>query len=474
MWRQDSEGSGWGSVPQCADDGLMAEIARKLPTDLKPLDPRLTAEVLDWANALRTIWYEAGLSVSRFARLQRVINKGTVWRYLHGDRVPRDSWFLDRVLATSAENGKPVTPAVRDHLMDLQLRALEVRHPHEYRVRLVSDELEIAQTGRQEAERFARALEKELAERNRQVRQLGDDKGRLRAGWDADRSAMHAEYDRLTREIGEITGQLNLAWERAVQAERRCLQLEHMLDRLDAHPAADQDPAVGLLATRGEFERAQLTVARSTEFGWITRVGPGFQISAPSQTVCRLLDLRYEDLDGSYLLADPLRGRLQELLGNFGEWALMIGMLTQNAMDSWRSDPGYPGCAAKVTGFFDWLSQYVTENYLDVADQVESAPAVLVDGDSSRNDLRQCLAAAAGDAPWPPYNFSRHNTLRVHVMHHRLLTEEAARFAKVARPFYAGNKVIGYEVTWTPEGADPVANQLMNSVLAELGIISDQ
>jgi len=450
----------------------MSELARKFPAGLKPLDTRLAVEVLDWVCALRTVWNEAGLSINRFARLHRFIDKGTVWRYLNGERVPRDSWFLDRVLAARTENGKPVTPDVREHLTGLQLRALQVRHPHEYRVRLISDELEIAQTGKQEAERYARTLEEKLAERNRQVQEITDDKGRLRAAWDADRAATQADYERLTREIGEITGQLHLARERAARAERRCLQLERLLDHLDARSAGGENPAAGHLGAGGEFERAQLTTARGTEFGWITSVGPGFQITAPSRTICRFLDLSYEELDGSYLLADPLRGRLQETLGNFGEWVLMIGMFAQNALDGWRSDPDYPECEGKVTDFFDWLSRYVSENYKDVADQVESTPAVLVDGDSSRNDLRQCLAAAAGDAQWPPYNFMRHNTLRMHVAHHRLLSGEVARFAKVARPFYKGSRLIGYEITWKPEDADAVANRMMNSVLAELGIVS--
>lgn len=451
----------------------MSQIARKPPAGLKPLDPSRAVEVLEWVSALRAVWHDAGLSINRFAHLQRVINKGTVSRYLSGERVPRDPWFLERVLAIRADNGKPVTPAVREHLTELQLRALQVRHPHEYRVRLISDELEIAQTGKQEAERFARALEGQLAERNRQVQELTDDKGRLRAAWDADRAAMQAEYERLTREIGELTGQLHHARERTAQAERRCQQLEQMLDYLDAHSAADKDPAADRLEARREFEVAQLAMARGTAFGWITSVGPGFQITAPSRTICRLLDLTYEDLDGSYLLADPLRGRLQEILRNFGEWALMIGMFAQSALGGWRSDPDYPRCAAKVTDFFNWLSRYVTENYQDVADQVESAPAVLVDGDSSRNDLRQCLAAATGDAEWPPYSFSRNNTLRMHVAHHRLLSGQIARFEKAGRPFYKGSQLIGYEIIWGPEHADAEANRLMHSVLAELGIVSE-
>ena len=149
----------------------------------------------------------------------RSIDKGTISRYLHGKRVPREPWFLDKLLAIQAGNGKPVTPAVREHLKELHLRALETTHPHEYRVRLANDELKIALTSQRQAERYARDLEEQIAEHNRQVLELTEDKDRLQEARDAD-------YERLTREIGEITGELNLVRERAVKAERLCQLLE--------------------------------------------------------------------------------------------------------------------------------------------------------------------------------------------------------------------------------------------------------
>lgn len=47
------------------------------------------------------------------------IGKGTISRYLNGQRVPRDRWFLDRLLAIQSDNGNPVTLAVREHLTRL-------------------------------------------------------------------------------------------------------------------------------------------------------------------------------------------------------------------------------------------------------------------------------------------------------------------------------------------------------------------
>jgi hypothetical protein len=107
------------------------------------------------------------------------------------------------LLTIQADNGKPVTAAVREHLERLQLRALETAHPHEYRVRRVSDQLEIALTGKREAERYAHALEEQLAELHHQVLELAEDKGRPRAAWEA-------EYKRLNRETGEITKSLQI------------------------------------------------------------------------------------------------------------------------------------------------------------------------------------------------------------------------------------------------------------------------
>lgn len=212
-------------------------------------------------------------------------------------------------------------------------------------------------------------------------------------------------------------------------------------------------------------------MARGTAFGWITSVGPGFQISATSRTICGLLGLRSDELNGSYLLADPLLGRLQAMLENFGEWALIIGMLTSSALSGWRSDPGYPHSAAKVNDFFEWLNRYVVANYERVAEQIEHAPAELVDGDSSRNELRQCLAASIGKAEWPAFNINRNNTMRMHIVNHPLLSGGVARFEKTAKPFYSGSQVLGYEVSWNAEKGDEIANKLVRSVLAECGFV---
>jgi hypothetical protein len=217
----------------------MPDIVPKSPAEPMPLEPRLSPEVQDWVSELQRLWAAAGLSINRFVLLHPMINKGTVSRYLRGERVPRDRWFLDTLLAIQADNGKPVTPNVREYLIELHLGALQAAHPHEYRVRRVLDELEIAHTGLVRAELYARDLGEKLAERKRQIEELIDETGRLRAAWDADRVAMQAEYERLVEETDKIAEQLHLARERADRAERLCQQLEVELERLDAGTSAD-------------------------------------------------------------------------------------------------------------------------------------------------------------------------------------------------------------------------------------------
>ena len=306
----------------------MPDIARKSPADLKPLASGLSAEVVDWATELRVIWAATGLSMNQFASLHP-IDKGTISRYLNGQRVPRDRWFLDKLLAIQADYGQPVTPAVREQLAWLQLRALEVAHPHEYRVRRVHDELEIALTGKLEANRYARVLEEQLADRNRQVSELTEVKGRLRAAWDADRVAMQADCERLTREIGQIAGQLHLARERADQAERRCQLFEDLLDHLDVHiPAGDEhrtDTKTGLLNAAAWEREAVDEIYRAVRTG-----SPG-ALALVDIDHFKVVNDTYGHLVGDKALravADALRSQLRayDLAGRFGgeEFAILL------------------------------------------------------------------------------------------------------------------------------------------------------
>ncbi|HEY6787062.1 MAG TPA: hypothetical protein VI365_07100 [Trebonia sp.] len=215
----------------------MSEVSCLPASVLKPLDPDLRPEVRVWVDELRAVWQATGLSMGQFAVLHP-FDKGTISRYLGGHRVPGERHFLDALLTTLESYGRPVTPAVREYLTGLQMSALEAAHPHEYRVRLVKDELEIALTGRLEAERYARALEEQLADRNREIQELTEDRSRLRA-------TMDGEYARLIQEIEKLSKDLALAQSRSVRADQRCAELETVLDLMDqAYSDHNQDVAV--------------------------------------------------------------------------------------------------------------------------------------------------------------------------------------------------------------------------------------
>jgi hypothetical protein len=217
------------------------EISGLPASVLKPLAPDLSPEVRVWVDELRAVWQATGLSMGQFAVLHP-FDKGTISRYLGGHRVPGERHFLDMLLTTLESYGRPVTPAVREYLIGLQMRALEAAHPHEYRVRLVKDELEAALTGRLEAERYARALEEQLAGRNREIQDLTEDRNRLRATLDA-------EYARLIQEIETLSKDLAMARSRSGRADQRCAELESVLDLIDQaysdqNQDADVSPAV--------------------------------------------------------------------------------------------------------------------------------------------------------------------------------------------------------------------------------------
>jgi transcriptional regulator with XRE-family HTH domain len=211
----------------------MSEVSCLPASVLKPLDPDLRPEVRVWVDELRSVWRSTGLSMGQFAVLHP-FDKGTISRYLSGHRVPGERHFLDTLLTTLESYGRPVTPVVREYLTGLQMSALEAAHPHEYRVRLVKDELEVALTGRLEAERYARALEEQLAERSREIQELTEDRNRLRA-------ALDAEYARLAQEIDRLSKDLAFARSRSVRADERCAELEAVLDLMDqAYPDDSQ------------------------------------------------------------------------------------------------------------------------------------------------------------------------------------------------------------------------------------------
>src|ERR1700743_106602 len=97
----------------------MPEMSFLPASVLKPLDPDLRAEVRVWVDELRAVWQATGLSMGQFAVLPP-FDKGTISRYLSGQRVPGERHFLDTLLTTLESYGRPVTPPWRAYLVGLQ------------------------------------------------------------------------------------------------------------------------------------------------------------------------------------------------------------------------------------------------------------------------------------------------------------------------------------------------------------------
>lgn len=196
------------------------------------LDPKPSPEVLAWASELRTIWTATKMSLNRFAS-GHPIDKGTLSRYLNGKRVPRDPWLLNKLLAILAEQGKEVSQEVREHLTELQLQALQAAHPHEYRVRRVSDELELTEVAQHEADRHARTLEAQLTDLIHRNNELNEQLRPLRSAWNAERAALQAEKNHLEQEIADLTRHLEHARQRIAAADQHRQDLENLLNRLN-------------------------------------------------------------------------------------------------------------------------------------------------------------------------------------------------------------------------------------------------
>jgi hypothetical protein len=224
--------------------------------------------------------------------------------------------------------------------------------------------------------------------------------------------------------------------------------------------AVIRSETVQIPSVEEELVRARRDMSkRSTMFGWITSLDAGFQILGPTPPLCLLLGLSAEELDGSYLLEDPLVGRFRELLANFDEWVLIIGMLSHSQRNT--MPPGSEA-ALRVGRFYAGLTEYVTKYHEQIRQRLQasiSSPAEL-------QDLLNCARAAVGEVEWPPYDPDRYNAMRVYM---RLPGGEVARFEKIARPITRLERIIGYEVTWSPERFDAVASSAMAAVLDQLG-----
>ena len=201
---------------------------------LANLDPNLSPEAKAWAEELRKLWEDTDMSINRFLSESPLnLNKGTLSRYLSGKRVPGDPWLMNKLLDTMTAQGKESPPEVRENLTNLHLRALEKTHPHAYKVRQVSDQLQMAELEQHNAEQYADKLAEQLDDLTRQYNELTDQVSRLQLDWNAERAALQAEKNRLEQEISDLQDRLERTHQYISTAKQRRHQLAQTLDTLD-------------------------------------------------------------------------------------------------------------------------------------------------------------------------------------------------------------------------------------------------
>ncbi len=322
-----------------------------------------------WRAELVALWESVGVSMSRFAAANP-IDKGTISRYLAGKRVPREAWFLNRLLALRAEQGREVSQAVRDHLTGLQLAALQAAHPGEYRVRLVSDRLELAEVARRETERYAQALHEQLADRQRQVDELTQQQATLHDAWDADRSERDAAIAELNQQIVTLAEQLDQAHRRRTEAEQRCQALERLLESVDGPGTTSGEDAPSI-----DVQLADILAEHSTLVELRTRADQGDQ-DATWRLAALLADLGQ---------VDELRSRADDRHDETAAEALVKLLVKRGELEELRSraDRGDRYAARQLKDLLAKRADGELRSRADDQDDDHAAWLALVRGDYS-------------------------------------------------------------------------------------------
>ena len=233
-----------------SDSGAFARTTSA--QSLNPVADSVSPAVRALTESMRDLFDALGLSLTRFS-VQMHCDKGTVSRYLSGERVPpRD--FIDRLFkAVHDARGALVTPEVQTVILEQYLAALEEHNPKRYQIQKISDQLLAAEEERRQRELVISALRETVAKQQDNIYALEMEKRAVEAAWATERQrtdeALEAEAEhklRLEATIDDLRGQvihlnarIRLEQVRASTAEKRCQMLEARLDSAIA-PAEDE------------------------------------------------------------------------------------------------------------------------------------------------------------------------------------------------------------------------------------------
>lgn len=260
-------------VPLSGDTGRVG--------DLKPIPGHVEPSCAELAAGLRGLFGAVGVSLRVFA-LRVHCDPGTVSRYLNGT-VVAPAEFVDTLLTHAAKaTGRPASPEVVAHVHGLQRRALQATNRSRWELQNLRDQLADADRRRQQAEVRAEALTEVLLARKQRIAELELEQRQLAVSMSVERDGSGAEVellrdeqqrlrgerDRLKEEVARLQGELEHARRQALEAERRCEDLEHQLqagEEAAAEQAGAEDPVAHRLWMAEEQASAAEDRARRLE-----------------------------------------------------------------------------------------------------------------------------------------------------------------------------------------------------------------
>ena len=225
---------------------------------------------------MRSLYGTLGISLTRFAT-QVHSDKGTVSRYMSGDRIPpRD--FIDKLLkAFFSKKGRPVTPDLHELVEEQFLAALKARNPAQHRVQDLSNRLRMAIEEKQQCEVEIVVLREAMHSRQEEIYRLEMEQREIRAAWASAQQAtdteiekdqehrhqLQAAIEKLEQEVARLRKRLQSAQRRAKNAEHRCQRLEQELDAASA--TAGEQSTEELTRIREQLRASEEMLAQASQ-----------------------------------------------------------------------------------------------------------------------------------------------------------------------------------------------------------------
>lgn len=247
----------------------MDATGKNLPAETRP-------EVLAFANYLRALFDALDTSIRRY-EARCYLDKGTISRFLSGQRVASAQFLEGLIRNIEEDTGNQLTPEVKEQGTRLRLAALKVTNSNVYEIESLRDQLGIAERELSRMKRYIIALQEDLKAREQEAR----DARRELQGYLRDRASQSrfefsnqpqedphelssGERESLIEEISRLREELANAERMRAIAEKRCQDLEEHLGRAEEKYDASSDTD---LVRSSEFEAAiRDTIASTGEY----------------------------------------------------------------------------------------------------------------------------------------------------------------------------------------------------------------